>query len=97
MSSFVVSFTTTETIRLIRDGRRWGKRGTIDKGRLYAHRYDTFTTRMIPALRWAARTAVLVSTNHSLFEEKGEPKRNRAAVLSPLGQTGSALCPVMSG
>ena len=38
-----------------------------------------------------------VSTNHSLFEEKGEPKRNRAKALLltsltnalPLGQTGS--------
>ena len=38
-----------------------------------------------------------VSTNHNLFEEKGEPKRNRAEVLLlaslynalPLGQTGS--------
>ena len=60
MSSFVVRFTPTETIRLIRDGRRWRKRETIDRGRLYAHRYDTFTTRMIPALRWAAMRAVLV-------------------------------------
>ena len=37
-----------------------------------------------------------VSTNHNLFEEKGEPKRYRTEVLSayepnalPLGQTGS--------
>ena len=38
-----------------------------------------------------------VSTNHNLFEEKGEPKRNRTEVLPaasqpnalPLGQTGS--------
>ena len=37
-----------------------------------------------------------VSTNHNLFEEKGEPKRHRTEVLPltqpntlPLGQTGS--------
>ena len=34
-----------------------------------------------------------VSTNHNLFEEKGEPKRYRTEVLPltalPLGQTGS--------
>ena len=50
---------------------------------------------MIPALRWAAMRAInfnvsvgsdgqshrTVSTNHNLFEEKGEPKRYRTAVL----------------
>ena len=50
---------------------------------------------MIPALRWAAMRAILmfqqemmdkvttetVSTNHNLFEEKGEPKRYRTEVL----------------
>ena len=51
------------------------------------------TTRMTPALRWAAIRDVLcfnncegqshntVSTNHNLFEEKGEPKRDRAEAL----------------
>ena len=43
--------------------------------------------KMTPALRWAAMRAILmfcegqshktVSTNPNLFEEKGEPKRNR--------------------
>ena len=60
---------------------------------IYTYRY-TVTTRMIPALRWAAMTAVLifqkevrdkshrtVSTNHNLSEEKGEPKRYRTEVL----------------
>ena len=36
-----------------------------------------------------------VSTNHNLFEEKGEPKRYRTEVLPltnlPLGQTGSLV------
>ena len=41
---------------------------------------------MTPALRWAAMRAILnlhktVSTNHSPFEEKGEPKRYRTEVL----------------
>ena len=49
---------------------------------------------MIPALRWAAMRTILiisvgsdaqshrtVSTNHNLFEEKGEPKRYRTEVL----------------
>ena len=59
----------------------------------YTYRY-TVTTRMIPALRWAAiraifmfqwemmdKVTVTVSTNHNLFEEKGEPKRYRTEVF----------------
>ena len=44
----------TETIRLIRD-REKGERGYggSGRGRLYTYLY-TFTTRMTPALRWAA-------------------------------------------
>ena len=45
----------------------------------------------------AGRSHKTVSTNHNLFEEKGEPKRYRTEVLPlqyqpnalPLGQTGS--------
>ena len=61
--------------------------------RLYTYRY-TVTTRMTPALRWAAMRAILMfqweamdkfirhaSANHNLFEEKGEPKRYRTEVL----------------
>ena len=78
------------------------------EGRLYTYRY-TVTTRIIPALRRAAMRAILmfsvgsdgqshktVSTNHSFFEVKGEPKRYRTEVLPltrlkplPLGQAGS--------
>ena len=63
------------------------------RGRLYRYRY-TITTRMIPALRWAAmmshfnvsvgsggQSHKTVSTNHNLFEEKGEPKRYRTEIL----------------
>ena len=62
------------------------------RGRLYTYRY-TVTTRMIPALRWAAVRAILmfhncegqshrtVPTNHNIFEEKGEPERIRTEVL----------------
>ena len=52
---------STETMRLFRDGEkvvkgvwRWGERAII-----YTYRY-TVTTRMIPALRWAATRAILM-------------------------------------
>ena len=57
----------------------------------YTYLY-TVTTRMTPALRWAAMRAILmfhncegqshktVSTDHNLFEEKGEPKPIRTEV-----------------
>ena len=93
-------------MRLIRDregGRGYGGGG---RGRLYTYRYIV-TTRMTSALRWAAMTAILmfhncegqsyksVSTNHNLFEEKGEPKWYQIKVLPftslPLGQTSSPV------
>ena len=56
------------------------------RGRLYTYRY-TVTTRMIPALRWAAMRAILLIHNcegqshkTTTFEEKGEPKRIRTEV-----------------
>ena len=49
--------TSTETIRLIREGGRgYGGGG---RGRLYTYGY-TVTTRMIPALRWAAMRVILM-------------------------------------
>ena len=49
-------FTSTETIRLIRDGRREaGKEG----GRLYTCHY-TVATQMTPALRWAVMRTILM-------------------------------------
>ena len=89
----MVLITSTETMRLIRDGEKWGEVRGMDRGGgrgiLYTCRY-TVTTRMVPALRWAAmRTIFNVSvgsdgqshTNHNLFEEKGQPKRYRTEVL----------------
>ena len=56
----------------------------------YTYRY-TVTTRVAPALRWAAMRAINVSLivrdkvtgqcpQTTTFEEKGEPKRNRTEV-----------------
>ena len=50
----------TETVGLIRDGEKAGKRyGGGGRGRLYTYRY-TVTTRMTPALRWAVMRAILM-------------------------------------
>ena len=47
-------FTSTETVRLIRDGEKGGK-GVWRWGKNDSNTYRyTVTTRMIPALRWAA-------------------------------------------
>ena len=52
--------TSTETTRLIRDGEKGGRGyGAGGRRRLYTYRY-TVTTRMIPALRWAAMRAILM-------------------------------------
>ena len=61
---------------------------------------------MIPALRWAAMRAILMfsvgsdgqsdrtaSTNHNLFEEKGEPKRYRTEVPPLTSLTGLTARP----
>ena len=53
-------------MRFIRDGEKGGGGGGMEvggggggRGRLYTYRY-TVTTRMIPALRWAAIRAILM-------------------------------------
>ena len=67
-------------------------------GRLYTYRY-TVTTRMAPALTRISsdeshfNVSLIVmdrrlSTNHNLFKQKREPKRNRTEALL-LSQTGS--------
>ena len=68
---------------------RWGRGGG-----LYTYRY-TVTTRMIPCIKMGSdeshfnvsvgsdeQSHKTVSTNHNLFEEKGEPKRYRTEVLT---------------
>ena len=62
-------------------------------GRLYTYRY-TVTTRMIKNFKMGSdeshfnvsvgsdgQSHKKVSTNHNLFEEKGEPKRYRTEIL----------------
>ena len=59
------SLTSTETIKLIRDGEKGWVEGYMevgeegDRGRLYTYRY-TVTPRMILALRWAVMRAILM-------------------------------------
>ena len=86
--------TSTETIRLIRDGEkggkrvwRWGKREIICLS-LHCHHQNDSCIKMgsdeshfnvsVGSFGQSHRT---VSTNHNLFEEKGEPKRYRTEVL----------------
>ena len=53
--------TSTETIRLIRDGEKGGGgRGYGSGGRGRYIPTATVTTRMIPALRWVAMRAILM-------------------------------------
>ena len=60
LSSSFMAVKSTETIRLIKDGEKGGMGyGGGGRGRLYTYRY-TVTTRMTPALRWAAMGAVLM-------------------------------------
>ena len=55
--------TSTETMRLIRDGEKglggWRGYGWGGRGKLYTYR-NAVTTRIIPALRWAAMRAILI-------------------------------------
>ena len=58
---------STETMRLIRDGEKVGEGGVEvggggGRGRLHTYCY-TVTTRMTPALRWAAMRAILTFHN----------------------------------
>ena len=82
--------TSTENIRLFRDGEKGGRGfGGGGRGRLYTYRH-TVTTRMTPALRLAAMRAILIfhiivrdkvtrqCPQTATLEEKGEPKRVRS-------------------
>ena len=80
-------------MRLIRDGEKGGKGyGGGARGRVYTYRY-TVTTRMTCIKMGSdeshfnvsvgndGQSHKTVSTDHNLFEEKGEPKRYRTEVL----------------
>ena len=85
--------TSTETIRLIRDGEKWGKgvwrwgKSEIIYLSLHCHHQNDSSPFNV-SVGSDGQSHKTVSTNHNLFEEKGEPKRYRTEVL-PLGQTGS--------
>ena len=89
------AYRSTETIRLIRDREKGGME-VGGRRRLYTYRY-TVTTRMTPALRWAAMRTIwkfhncegqshMTVSTVTTFEEKGEPKqiRTEAPLLTSL-------------
>ena len=94
---------STETIKIIRD-REGGGYGGWGRGRLYTYCY-TVTTRMTPALRWAATRAIFInckgqshktaSTDHNFWRERRagvDSNRGPSAYqpnILPLGQTSS--------
>ena len=82
--------TSTETIRLIRDGEGRGY-GDVGRGKVYTYRY-TVTTRMTCIKMGSDESYFNVSLimrdkvtrpcpQTTTFEEKGEPKRYRTKVL----------------
>ena len=82
--------TSTETATLIRDGEkgvwRWGEREIIYLS-LHCHHQNDFCITMGSdeshfnfSVGNDGQSHRTVSTNHSLFEEKGEPKRYRTEV-----------------
>ena len=86
--------TSTETIRLIRDGeggegvwRRGGEREIIYLS-VHFHLQNDFCIKMgsdesnfSVSVGSDGQSHKTVSTNHNLFEEKGEPNRYRTEVL----------------
>ena len=86
--------TSTETIRLIRDGGkggngvwRWRERGIIYLS-LHCHHQNDSCIKMGSdeshfnvSVGSDGQSHRAMSTNHNLFEEKGEPKRYRTEVL----------------
>ena len=94
-STIQCCFTSTETIRLIRDGENGGGQGGWREGQreiiylsLHCHHQNDSCIKMgsneshfnvsVGSDGQSHRT---VSTNHNLFEEKGEPKQYRTEVL----------------
>ena len=90
--------TSTETMRLIRDGEkvgwgwgggvcRWGEREIIYALLHCHHQNDSYIkmgsdeSHFNVSVESGGQSHRTVSTNHNLFEEKGEPKRYRTEVL----------------
>ena len=83
----------TETIRLIRDGEKGGrvwrreKREIIYLSLCCHHQNDSYIkmgsdeSHFNVSVGSDGQSHKTVSTNHNLFEEKGEPKRYRTEVL----------------
>ena len=90
ISKYTRCLTSTDTIRLIRDGEKGARwYGGAGRGRVYTYRY-TVTTWMTSAWRWAAMRAILmfhncegqshktVSADHNLWRERrAEANSNR--------------------
>ena len=86
---------STETIRLIRVGEKGGGEGYEGGGEreiiylsLHCHHQNDFCIKMGSdeshfnvSVASDGHSHKTVSTNHNLFEEKGEPKRYRTEVL----------------
>ena len=86
--------TSAETMRLIRNGEKGGRgyggggRGEIIYLSLHCHHQNDFCIKVgsdeshfnVP-VGSDGQSHKTVSTNHNLFEEKGEPKRYRTEVL----------------
>ena len=80
---------STEIIRLIRDGKKWGRGyGSGGRGReiiylsLHCHHQNDSCIKMGSdeshfnvSAGSDGQSHKIVSTNHNLFEEKGEPKQ----------------------
>ena len=85
---------STETVQLIRDGEkggkgvwRWGEREIIYLS-LHCHHQNDICTKMGSdespfnvSEGSDGQSHMTVSTDHNLFEEKGEPKRNQTEAL----------------
>ena len=78
---------------LIRDGEK-GRKGEIIYLSLHCHhqndsciKIDSDESHFNVSVGSDGQSHKTVSTNHNLFEEKGEPKRNRTEVLPLIGIT----------
>jgi len=96
----VVPLNVHRNHKVIRDGEKGEGYGGGGRGKLYTYRYTVTNDSCIKmdsdeshfnvsagSVRQSHRT---VSSNHNLFEEKGEPKRYRTEVL-PLYQPNGGL------